>query len=136
MVDVQKESQIEEDIPEERQMILITIPNRRSRSLKEKKGHQYQTGQIAVSASRRKVLLSELAPGISHLNIDVLSLVPDDMLLFLAEICDIEMGIDNIKTNNMLTQLRSLDASKKEVENRTKNQCHPLQMEKLMDHCP
>lgn len=38
MVDVQKESQIEEDIPEERQMILITIPNRRSRSLKEKKG--------------------------------------------------------------------------------------------------
>lgn len=103
--DVQKESQME-DIPEERQMIPIITPNRRSRRFEEKReGQQYQIGQIAVSVSKRKALLSELAPDTSRLNFDGLNLVLDDMLLSLVEIYDIDMGIDNTETSNILTQL-------------------------------
>lgn len=43
------------------------------------------------------------------------------MLLSLAKICDIDIRLDDIESNNILAQLRPLDASKIAVESTTGN---------------
>lgn len=64
------------------------------------------------SATRRKALLFELVLGISQSYIDILNLIPNDMLVFLSRTCDIDMGIDDLESSNILSQLRALDASR------------------------
>lgn len=48
------------------------------------------------------------------------------MLLSFAEVCDIDMGIDDTETNNILAQFRTLDAAKLEEGDKMANQWDPL----------
>lgn len=52
----------------------------------------YQMGQVAMSASKHKARLADPEPGMPMSHLNVLSIISDDALLFIARTCDIDMG--------------------------------------------
>lgn len=90
----------------------ITL-SKRSKRLVEKRGRQfYQSGLITDMASKRKALLTELDIGIPNSSFSVFNIIPDDMLIFLANTCDINMGCNANEHSHNLAQLRALDSSR------------------------
>lgn len=91
-------------IPVAKKKLITPTPSRCSRRLEEKRGGQdYRVGDIATSASKRKAALGHLEPDTSTFPIDVINLLPDDILISLANTCDIKLG----STSDQRT--RSLD---------------------------
>lgn len=74
--------------------MLVTLTSSiRSRRLEEKRGVQnYKTEDIVIMASKRKVALTNLDPDLLPFSLDVINLLFDDILLLLANTCDMEVG--------------------------------------------
>lgn len=71
----------------------IITPTCCSRRLEQKRDNpEYQMGQATMSATKRKAVLVDPDPGMSTDNIDVLSIISDDVLLSITHACDIDIG--------------------------------------------
>lgn len=90
-------------------VVLAITPFRRNKRLEEKRGRQlYQSGLVADSASKRKALHTEHDTGISKSGLNIFNIITDDMLLSLANTCDINMECNTSEhTHNLARFIQS-----------------------------
>lgn len=55
-------------------------------------GTNYQNGEVAAMAAKRKANISEFDPGMAQFSLDIFHLLSDDLLLEIAHTYDIDVG--------------------------------------------
>lgn len=91
-----------------RPAITLSRQHRRNIRLCEKKGGRaYQAGEVASPASHRKGLCNNISKGITIDLINILSIIPDNMLFDFAQICRVHLGEDYHTRNQNLGRITS-----------------------------